>query len=97
MKYPWVFADIAGAEKGFSCPVRGEQEIWQVIQDYLAFLAQELPEKAILGRAKQLVLQITKKIAGSSDIRRAFCLTKCLDEFSAVLASYKGGLLEQRG
>jgi nifR3 family TIM-barrel protein len=86
LKNPWVFKDIFGDLNGIvGQESRSYQEIIRILKDYNFLLQNDLPEKAILGRLKQLVAQITKRQVGGTKLRAALCQAKTREQFFELL------------
>ncbi|MDR2337394.1 MAG: tRNA-dihydrouridine synthase [Deltaproteobacteria bacterium] len=86
LKNPWVFKDIFNALCGaVEQESRSYQEIVRILRDYNFLLQNDLPEKAILGRLKQLVAQITKGQVGGTKLRAALCQAKTTEQFFELL------------
>lgn len=93
--HPWVFREIL---TGFqNSPVHSPPDcaIADVLQKYAALLLESLPEKAVIGRLKQLSSQVTRKVAGSSEIRRALCSVSTVCEFLTMVTVWRESMVER--
>lgn len=92
LRNPWIFKDMLDRSKGREPVPRSRVEIVRVIADYRDLLAEVYPEKAVLGRLKQLTSQITRLIPGSKDSRRQLCSAHSVAEFSHYLRCWEESL-----
>lgn len=92
MGNPWIFKEIASN----NTEIVADCEVPRVLKDYMSLLLEELSPKAVIGRMKQLCSQASRKVTGSSDIRRALCLSKNLEEMSSLLDNWQQELDQRR-
>ncbi len=87
---PWIFSELHSALSGIGIAYErpGAMETIGVMERYLALLLEELPERAVMGRMKQFASQVTRRVHGSSSIRRALCMSKTLLEFRGILSMW---------
>lgn len=91
---PWVFSEISlGLQsKEFVRPPASATA--DVLQQYAEILSADLPEKAVIGRLKQFSSQVTRRVHGSADVRRALCRSQSVAEFCDLVATWKEHLLK---
>lgn len=89
---PWVFSEIAAGFAGTPWTPPPPVATAEVIDRYLSMLTQELPEKAIIGRLKQISSQVTRRVRGSQSVRKALCMAKDVDEFRNLLYRWRDEL-----
>ena len=90
---PWIFSDIIKEFTDQERPKRSGQDIIGIIHQYLGLLRESMPDKAIIGRLKQLGAQVTRQIHGSQPLRKALCQSHSLNEFCVVLDSWQDYVL----
>ena len=83
---PWVFSEVAS---GNSVPPRPASQVADVLLLFRDMLLEDLPEKAAIGRLKQLSSQITRAVRGSAEYRRRLCSSKNLEEFAQHLEDFR--------
>ena len=82
---PWVFSEVKAAFDGeFYLPPSDVATV-DLIERYINLLSDEFPEKAAIGRVKQLVSQVTRRVPGTKMVRKALCTAKSLDEIRSLL------------
>lgn len=86
---PWIFGDI---QKELCCEqvsIRPLADVIDAVIRYRELLLETLPEKAAIGRLKQLASQSFRGQRGAPEIRRGLCTAKSLAEFSQLLEIYR--------
>lgn len=93
---PWVFTEISSGIN--SLPYNSPPAIAtiEVLLEYMKLLNQYLTEKAAIGRLKQLTSQITRRVPGSAQVRRALCMSSNLSQYTDNLKLW-AEYLENRG
>lgn len=89
--HPWVFSEILSSldgEVSASTP-RPANDVARVLALFRDMLLEEMPEKAALGRLKQLSSQVTRRVYGSAEYRKRLCSSKDLQEFSQQLLAFE--------
>lgn len=86
---PWVFTEVRAALEGRDYLAPHPAEIPGAIRRYLGFLREELPEKAVLGKLKQLAGQATRLVRGASAARKSLVQTQSVEQFLDVLADWE--------
>jgi nifR3 family TIM-barrel protein len=81
---PWIFSDILAASRGGACFLRDEFQLIRVLRRYRELLSEELPDKAVIGRLKQMTAQASKGRRGGAIVRRAVCTAKSLQEIEDI-------------
>lgn len=89
---PWVFSEIEGAGT-YLRPA--DIETVDLLETYLEFLQDDLPEKAVIGKMKQLCSQVTRRVRGSKRERKDFLTSKSLDEMKEKFKVWRNYLGEQ--
>lgn len=89
---PWIFKEI---ESSNEVKIK-DLEVPRVIKDYMSLLLEELPPKAVIGRMKQMCSQATRKVSGSTDVRRALCLSNNLEDMKNLLDNWQTELNQKR-
>jgi tRNA-dihydrouridine synthase B len=82
---PWIFSKIAEACRGCEHRLPGDLAVVGVIDRYLDLLLEELPEKAVIGRIKQFISYVTRRVAGSASVRRNLVCVKSIAELRSQL------------
>lgn len=86
---PWVFSKINTELLGGTFLRPSDLETVEIIKDYLELLVADMPPKAVLGRLKQLVSQVTRRVHGSSQARKNLCGASSLEQFTQQLENWK--------
>jgi nifR3 family TIM-barrel protein len=87
---PWIFSELRaglGADVDWSRP--SDTATIDIIEEYLELLTAELPEKLVLGRMKQFMSQVTRRVPGSSQVRKALCMCHSVSEIREELARWR--------
>lgn len=90
---PWVFREILSAANGEDVDVPSDIATVDVLERYRNLLEEEFHERAVLGRLKQFASQVTRRVRGSSDIRKSLCTSKSVAEYSEILKIWREDLL----
>jgi len=92
LENPWIFSEIVSALGGGELPARALSSVPDVLVEYLGLLREDLPEKAIMGKLKQLASQVTRQVWGSADVRKNLVRSQSVEEFLEHLARWKDQL-----
>jgi len=82
---PWVFGDIQREMKGESKIVRSATAVTALLRRYQELLLEHGTRRGALGKLKQLSSQVTRRIQGSSGVRRALCTSSTLEQYNERL------------
>ncbi len=93
---PWIFKELHAAFTGEDYIRPPDTATVDILFTYRDLLSEVLPEKAVIGRLKQLASQATRRVHGSTRARRALCLSKTVDEFSETLLLWREWLESRR-
>ncbi|MDD2942442.1 MAG: tRNA dihydrouridine synthase DusB [bacterium] len=85
MMNPWIFRELISGQS----PEKTVTQVAGVLRSYLQLLADEVPEKAYLGKMKQFVSQVTRLIDGAGPVRKELCRTTSLSEFLRIVAEWE--------
>ena len=85
---PWVFSEVLSALEGRAFVRPSAAATAEVLVRYAELLLAELPEKAVIGRLKQLASQVTRRVRGTAHIRRELCRSSSVDQFREQLARW---------
>ncbi|HQH27574.1 MAG TPA: tRNA-dihydrouridine synthase, partial [Oligoflexia bacterium] len=85
---PWIFSEIELSGEKRQARKRTEVDVADVIEKYLVLLREELQDKAVIGRLKQFICQVTKGLRGGAAVRRDLCTTPGLPDFMEQLARW---------
>lgn len=84
MHNPWVFREInTDIERA------ADHETPRALLDYMQLLLEIMNEKGAVGKMKQLGSQATRRVVGSSKVRKALCTSKSLDEMRELLLNWQ--------
>ncbi len=88
MQNPWIFRQIEDAinEREIFQPTTEDKR--NVLLEYLDLLREDMPEKAALGRMKQLAGHFTKGLQGGSRFRTALYHSQTIDDLLAHVEDY---------
>jgi nifR3 family TIM-barrel protein len=86
---PWVFSKIRTELSGGMYERPSDLETVEIIKEYLELLLVNMPPKAVLGRLKQLVSQVTRRVRGSSQARKNLCGSGNLEQFVEQLENWR--------
>lgn len=92
---PWVFSEISTHAEGKFYREPTKLDTIDVIERYRDILFEEFPEKAVIGKLKQIASQATRRIAGSAHIRKALCQSKNVAEYSEILRLWREDMLSE--
>lgn len=87
MQNPWIFREINSNTK--RAP---DYETPRVLLDYMQLLLEIMNEKGAVGKMKQLGSQATRRVTGSSKVRKALCTSKTLEEMKELLMNWENEL-----
>ena len=90
---PWVFSELHAALAGRPFERPANREVPVVLRKYSELLLEDMPDRAALGRLKQLVSFITRRVRGSTPARKALCQSQTLAGFLDVLAAWEEQLI----
>ena len=92
---PWIFSELASAARGQRYLQPSAESTVDVLERYRELLRETLPDKAVIGRLKQLTSFITRRVKGSTVARKRLCQSKNVSEFSEILVSWRQQLQEE--
>lgn len=92
---PWIFRELEDAYHGRPIRTPGPRETTRVLRTYLGLLRETFPEKAILGRLKQLASQVTRRVSGSKRARAELCRVASIEHFLAKLDEFDAFISER--
>lgn len=78
---PWIFSEIHSKFSGIDYKKPSDLDTVRILRKYIPMLVEEMPEKAVLGRLKQLASQVTRRVRGSAKARKMLCVSKSIEEF----------------
>lgn len=90
---PWVFSEIIAHANSETYFAPSSLSTVDVIERYRDMLFEEFSEKAVLGKLKQFASQVTRRVPGSSTVRRALCMSKNVAEYSEILSGWRESML----
>ncbi len=85
LQNPWIFSEIKAALEGKQLRARSERETPRVLERYASLLREDLPDKAVIGRLKQLASQMIRNFPGSGAMRKTLVTSSSVDEFLRVV------------
>ncbi len=85
---PWVFSEVLAALEGRTFNRPPAAATADVLERYAEMLLAELPERAVIGRLKQMASQVTRRVRGSANIRRELCRSQGVAQFRERLAAW---------
>ncbi|RME46830.1 MAG: tRNA dihydrouridine synthase DusB [Deltaproteobacteria bacterium] len=80
LQNPWIFREIATTLRGGAPPAPTPEAQRRLLLEYAALLREILPEKAMTGKMKQIVAQITKGMRGGARLRASVMAAGTLEE-----------------
>ncbi len=92
---PWVFTEIYSAINALPYNSPPALATIEVLLEYIKLLNHYLPEKAAIGRLKQLTSQLTRRVPGSAQVRRALCMSSSLSQYTDTLKLWADNLENQ--
>ena len=92
---PWVFSEIHAGFNAESYERPSEVATIDLIERYLELLQADLPEKAVIGRMKQLISQVTRRIRKSKFARKEMLRCKTVLEIEEKLQVFREYLIER--
>jgi len=84
LENPWVFSEIMEG----SSKERSALDVVNIINEYLDLMRVDLPDKAIIGKLKQFSSQVTRRVKGSSEVRKELVRSQSVEEFVNILNSW---------
>ncbi len=88
MQNPWLFRqiqDVLGGREAYQPTLKDKQE---VLLEFFQFLSEDMPEKAALGKMKQLAGQFTKGLRGGAKFRQTLYHSHSSDEILDNIGIY---------
>ncbi|MBL7662926.1 tRNA dihydrouridine synthase DusB [bacterium] len=82
LQNPWIFNELV---EGPADTKQAIPELVRVIKRYTELLKEDFPDKAIIGKLKQLATQAIREFRGAQELRKALCLTPNLQLFLETL------------
>ena len=89
---PWVFGDIQRELNGEPKIVRPASAVTALLRRYQELLLEHGSRRGALGKLKQISSQVTRRIQGSSGVRRALCTSSTLEQYNERLAKWQDSL-----
>lgn len=89
---PWIFSEIRAGLAGESFPRPSDLKTVDLLEDYLELMLDGFPSKAIMGRMKQLISQVTRRVRGSSQVRLKLCRLNDVSALRQGLAEWRSEL-----
>ena len=88
MMNPWIFNDIITQYNGFELVKRDVSDYFKVVLRYIDLLREDLPDKAVVGKVKQLATQMIRDFRGAVDCRRSITQSSDLVQIINNLSEY---------
>lgn len=85
---PFIFREAQALQNGASAPIPSLDEKYRVIRRYYELIKDDLPEKAIPGKLKQLCNYFTKGLPGGSDFRQGLLRSQSIPELLGRVETY---------
>lgn len=92
LENPWIFSELTAAFAGKEFEVPDDMETVRVLKRYRDLLSEDLSERAVIGKMKQLASQVTRRVRGSAQMRKVLCCSKNMTEFSDSLQRWEDTL-----
>jgi len=89
---PWIFSELQAELSGQRFIRPSDVATIDIIEEYLTLLTAELPEKAVMGRMKQFVSQVTRRVQGAAPVRKELCLCNNLAAARDILSRWRADL-----
>ncbi|MEZ5428120.1 MAG: tRNA dihydrouridine synthase DusB [Pyrinomonadaceae bacterium] len=96
MQNPWIFRQIQDVLEGrppYQPPIEEKQA---VLLEFFELLSEDMPEKAALGKMKQLAGQFTKGLVGGAQFRQTLYHSQTADEILDNIGIYFNTLHERQ-
>lgn len=98
---PWVFREIQSGLDGDPIAPAPYVETARILKRYMEKLIvqcalDEKSDRAAMGRLKQLASQVTRRVPGSADTRRALCTMNNLEDFRRGVETWEENLASGR-
>lgn len=88
MQNPWLFRQIQDAIEGREPYEPTLQDKQEVLLEFFNYLSEDMPEKAALGKMKQLAGQFTKGLRGGAKFRQTLYHSHSADEILTNIGTY---------
>ncbi len=85
---PFIFREAQALQRGEAVPVPSLDEKYRVILRYYELIRDDLPEKAIPGKLKQLCNYFTKGLPGGADFRQSLLRSQSIPELLERVETY---------
>jgi nifR3 family TIM-barrel protein len=88
MQNPWLFRQIQDVIEGREPYLPSFDDKKEVLLEFFEFLSEDMPEKAALGKMKQLAGQFTKGLRGGAKFRQTLFHSQSSDEILENISTY---------
>ncbi len=88
MQNPWLFRQVADRLAGREPYQPSYEDKQQVLLEFFEFLREDMPEKAALGKMKQLAGQFTKGLHGGAIFRQTLYHSESAEEILSNISDY---------
>lgn len=88
LRNPWVFTEVREHLAGRAYVRPPAIETVRALERFIDILLVDMPERAAIGRLKQLASQITRRVRGAAEVRRTLCSTSSIETFRQELARW---------
>ena len=88
MQNPWIFRQIQDALEGREIYLPSFEEKKDVLLEFFEMVQEEMPEKAALGKMKQLAGHFTKGLRGGAQFRQTLYHSHSVDEILDNISIY---------
>ena len=85
---PFIFREAYALQRGEAPPIPTLDEKYAVVLRYYELIRDELPDKAIPGKLKQLCNYFTKGLPGGAEFRQSLLRSPSVPELLARLDAY---------
>jgi len=92
LQNPWIFQELTAAFSGTEYQRPSDLETVRVLKRYRDLLFEDLHERAVIGKMKQLTSQVTRRVRASAEVRRTLCSSKSMTEYSEMLDRWEDNL-----
>ncbi len=89
---PFIFRQTQALLRGEPVPEIGLDEKYSAVVRYYDLIRDEMPEKAVIGKLKQLCAQFTKGLPGGAEFRTQLLRAASVAEMLERLENYFGGV-----
>lgn len=86
---PWIFSELIAARLGRVYFGPEVSDVLNVIERYFELLLSYFVERAAVGRAKQFVSQVTRRIPASAEFRRELCTSSSIQTMREIIARFR--------